>query len=158
MDMTTTMTTRVNRTQRLQKAGHDPGQIPQAAQVKDYMTTSISVVSPETRLSEALHLFRTMNLNVLAVYEGKRYVGLIERGTLEERTDHDSRSVRVREIMDTAGRPCSLHDSLLEVCHRMRQTAHTFLPVLDQDGKAAGVLSVDAGEAFGSTVEFTPHS
>ncbi|NGZ94561.1 MAG: hypothetical protein CV089_00250 [Nitrospira sp. WS110] len=112
--------------------------------VSDLMTSSISVVSPEARLREAFHLVTVMNLKVLAVYDGKQYVGFIGHSFLREvmhtlglRAGH----TRVRQFMETTTLPCLSHDSLREVRTRMRQAEQTDLPVLDEDGKVAGVLS-----------------
>ena len=112
--------------------------------VSDLMTSSISVVSPEARLSEAFHLVTVMNLKVLAVYDGKQYVGFIGHSFLREsmhtlglRASH----TRVREFMKTTTPPCSPNDSLHDVRTRMRQAGQADLPVIDEDGKVAGVLS-----------------
>ncbi|QPD04425.1 MAG: hypothetical protein Nkreftii_002199 [Candidatus Nitrospira kreftii] len=112
--------------------------------VADRMTSSITVVSPQTRLGEVLHLFTTMNLKATAVYDGKQYVGLIGSTFLKEAMSNYSDHVRVREVMDTRNiriDPCSPDELLCEAWNRMRQTGQTNLPVLDVQGKLAGVLS-----------------
>jgi CBS domain-containing protein len=112
--------------------------------VADRMTSSITVVSPQTRLGEVLHLFTTMNLKAMAVYDGKQYVGLIGYSFLKEAMSNYSHHVRVREVMDTRDiriAPCSPDELLGEAWNRMRQTGQTNLPVLDGQGKLAGVLS-----------------
>jgi predicted transcriptional regulator len=114
------------------------------AHVADRMTSSITVVSPQTRLGEVLHLFTTMNLKAMAVYDGKEYVGLIGYSFLKEAMSNYSHHVRVREVMDTSDiriDPCSPDELLCEAWNRMRQTGQTNLPVLDAQGKLAGVLS-----------------
>ena len=118
----------------------------QTAHVGDYMTSSISVVSPQATLGEALHLFRTMNIMALAVYDGKSYVGLIERFSVKEKEvggrDLDAfRHVRVREVMNTTNEPCSPHELVCEAWERMRRSGQMYLPVLNTQGKLAGVLS-----------------
>lgn len=116
------------------------------ARVADRMTSSITVVSPETRLGEVLHLFTTMNIKTMAVYDGKEYVGLMGYSFLKEAMNnyfHNTRHVRVKEVMDTWDikiDPCSPDEPLCEVWSRMRQTGQTHLPVLDAQGKLAGVL------------------
>lgn len=117
------------------------------ARVADRMSSSITVVSPETRLGEVLHLFTTMNIQTMAVYDGKEYVGLMGYSFLKEAMNnylHNTRHVRVKEVMDTWDikiDPCSPDEPLCEVWNRMRQTGQTHLPVLDAQGKLAGVLS-----------------
>ena len=112
--------------------------------VIDFLTSGISVVSPEARLNEAFHLITVMNLKVLAVYDGKQYVGFIGHSFVREamhmlglRAGH----TRVREFMKTMTPPCSPNDSLEEVRTRMRHAGQTDLPVIDEDGKVVGVLS-----------------
>lgn len=117
------------------------------ARVADRMTSSITVVSPETRLTEALHLFTTMHIKAVAVYDGKEYVGLIGYASLTEFMGghvHHAHSVRVRDIMDMRDiriDPSSPDELLSEAWARMRQSGQTALPVLDVQGKLAGVLS-----------------
>ncbi len=120
------------------------------ARVADRMTSSISVVSPETRLNEVLHLFTTKNIKVVAIYDGKEYVGLIGYAALKAVMGdhvHHSHPVRVREIMEMREfriGPSSPDELLSEAWTRMRQSGHTSLPVLDIQGKLAGVLSAPA--------------
>lgn len=112
--------------------------------VEDRMTSSITVVSPETRLGEVLHLFTIMNLNAVAVYDAREYVGLIGYSLLKEAMRNDSHHVRVRDVMDTREiriDPCSPDELLSDAWNRMRQTGQTNLPVLDAQGKLVGVLS-----------------
>jgi CBS-domain-containing membrane protein len=119
----------------------------QSAHVGDYMTSSISVVSPKATLGEALHLFTAMNITVLAVYDGKSYVGLIERSSVKEnkvvgRNLHTFHHVRVREVMNTTNEPCSPQELVCEAWERMRRSGQMYSPVLDTQGKLAGVLSL----------------
>lgn len=121
--------------------------------VADRMTSSITVVSPETRLGEVLHLFTTMNLNAVAVYDAKEYVGLLGHSFLHEAMRNDSHHVRVREVMDTRDiriDPCSPDELLDNAWNRMRQIGQTHLPVLDAQGKLTGVLSAPMDERFPS--------
>lgn len=115
--------------------------------VADRLTSSITVVSPETRLGEVLHFFTTMNIKAMAVYDGKEYVGFIGYSFLKEAMNndfHNTSHVRVREVMDIWDikiDPCSPDEPVCDVWNRMRQTGQTTLPVLDAQGKLAGVLS-----------------
>lgn len=120
-----------------------------AGRVADLITWSISIVSPDTGLAEALHLVTAMNPKVLAVYEGKHYVGFVAPSVLMDAMEAmgpRSPHVRIREIMISAIPPCLIHDSIHEVRNRMRQSGVTDLPVLDANGKVAGVLSVSADQ------------
>lgn len=133
--------------QRSDSMGHARWNYLRTARVADRMTSSISVVSPETRLNEVLHLFTTMNIKVVAVYDGKEYVGLIGDASLKALMGdhaHSSHPVRVREVMEMREfriDPSSPDELLSEAWTRMRQSGQTSLPVLDVQGKLAGVLS-----------------
>lgn len=123
--------------------------------VIDFLTSGISVVSPEARLNEAFHLITVMNLKVLAVYDGKQYVGFVGHSFLTEvmlTVGVQAGHTRVREFMETRTLPCSLNDSVHEVRTRMRQAGQTDLPVIDQDGKVAGVLSAAESDGPVSTM------
>ncbi|MBX3319076.1 MAG: CBS domain-containing protein [Nitrospira sp.] len=113
-------------------------------QVADHMASDVSVVSPETLLSEALHLITAMHLKALAVYEGKRYVGFLAASKLvsvREALGDRFQDVRVREFMNTTMSPCSPWNLLSDVRRRMRLAGQAYLLVIDKDGKVAGVLS-----------------
>lgn len=115
--------------------------------VADRMTSSITIVSPESRLGEVLRLFTLMHLKAMAVFDGKEYVGLIGHSFLKEVMSHyvhNPLHVRVKEVMDIRDLrvpPCSPDEPLCDVWNRMRQIGQTDLPVLDAAGKLAGVLS-----------------
>jgi CBS-domain-containing membrane protein len=84
---------------------------------------------------------------LIAVYDGKNYVGLIERSAVKEKEvagrDFDAfHHRRVREVMDTKTEPCSPHEMVCEVWERMRRRGQMYLPVLDTQGRLAGVLSL----------------
>lgn len=134
----------VQKTRRLNDTKRPPTML-----VADRMTSGISVISPEASFSEALHLVKTMNLTMLAVYDGKRYVGFIGQSSLREVMSgvgaHVGR-MRVREFMETSLPPCFPQDPIREVWTRMWRAGHTHLPVLDDQGKVVGVLSSAAGE------------
>lgn len=130
--------------QRVQARCLNGSKRPPTTLVADRMTSGISVISPEAGLSEALHLVVTMNLKMLAVYDGKRYVGFIGRSSLREvmrGLDSSVGRMRVRDFMETSLSPCLPQDPIREVWTRMWRAGHMHLPVLDDQGKVAGVLS-----------------
>lgn len=117
---------------------------PRPACVADVMAWNISVVSPQVMLGEALHLFRMLDLQIMAVYDGKTYLGVVEYSTLQDAMRSGFRHqphARVREVMDTDSRPCSPDDSLCDAWHRMQSQSRMHLPVVDVMGKLVGVLS-----------------
>ena len=130
--------------QRVQASRLNGTKRPPITLVADHMTFGISVISPEARLSEALHLVVTMNLKMLAVYDGKPYVGFIGQSSLREvmrgSGSHVGR-MHVREFMETSLPPCLPQDPIREVWTRMWRAGHMHLPVLDDQGRVAGVLS-----------------
>lgn len=113
--------------------------------VADRMTAAISVVSPETRLAEAAYLITTMHVVGLAVYEGNRYVGFIGHQLLRDALrapEPRLNQARVAGLMNRAIRPCSPDEPIREVWSRMRQLGQADLPVIDENGRVAGILSM----------------
>jgi len=132
----------------------------QMGRVKDLVTWNISVISPKTTLQEADYLLRQLQAEVLAVYEGRLYQGFVTRSSVEQMkkssgTLHQSLAP---EGMEQSIEPGALDESLFEVYRRMRQTGHASLPVLDADGRLAGLLTAATIEAhFPNVAVFSNH-
>lgn len=130
----------------------------QTARVKDLMTWNASVVSPKTTLHEAFYLFARLEVEGLVVFDGRSYQGLLTYSSVERmRKDFigDVQQTLVAEVMDRSTASVAPDEPLMNAYRRMRQTRQECLPVLDTDGKLAGLLTIAAIEArFPSLVYF----
>lgn len=131
--------------------------------VRDVMTWNVSVVTPRTTLEEALHLFKTIGSEILVVYDGRLYQGLLTRRAVLMAKDNCSSSAKqwtASDIMETTFQPASPHDLLWNIYEHMRTAGHTYLPVLDEKGRLAGMLTMTAIKAQfpRSTKQYQPSS
>lgn len=123
---------------------------PQTGHVKDLITWNVSVVSPHATLQEARYLFNRLEVEGLVVYNGPTYVGFLTRSSLDPTRQASlgtTEESRVPELMDQSIEPASPDEMVLNVYRRMRQTGHNCLPVLDEKGKLAGLLTATTIEA-----------
>lgn len=116
--------------------------------VEKLMTSSIWACTPDATLDQAVRLMEEHDCGWLPVVPGGgRYhvVGVI--------TDRDiclaARSlgtslekVRVREVMTVDVVTCSTQDKTSTACARMRRAQVRCLPVVDEEGQLAGLLSL----------------
>jgi CBS domain-containing protein len=118
-----------------------PGEV---RKVKRVMSSALTVVSPDTSLEEAVSLMTAMNVPVLIVYEGTRLVGMVtERDIAISRGPRETPKIStVGEIMRDHIPYCHEDDLLTEAQALMRLSEIDWMPVLDQRGRLAGVLSI----------------
>lgn len=114
--------------------------------VGDYCRTPIVTVAPDLSVREAAQQMGSHGVGTLVVAEGERPVGMLtDRDiALEVLCGRlDAESVPVRDVMRSPvvtlphGTPVAEAARLLQL-HRVRR-----LPVVGEDGKLAGMLSVD---------------
>jgi CBS domain-containing protein len=118
--------------------------------VKDLITWNVSVISPQTTLEEILYLFATIGIEIMVVYDGPLYQGVVtQRAVTKAKGDSLGRERQqpVSDTIDSTLRPISPYDLLWNIYQRMRKAGHTHLPVLDDKGKLAGLLSLSTIES-----------
>lgn len=131
-------------------AGPYPRDLERTMTVRDVMTWNVSVVTPRTTLEEALYLFKTIGIEILVVYDGRLYQGLLTHKSVLRAKDNCSSRVQqwtASDLMETTLEPVSPHDPLWSITEHMRQAGHTYLPVLDDKGRLAGLLTMTAIKA-----------
>jgi CBS domain-containing protein len=114
-------------------------------QLKDVMRRKVEVVSPGTRLSDAARQMNASRLTMLPVCEGTRLVGVLTARDLTVRATSggcDPWTTPVRDVMTRSviyGRDdqAVLDAAVLMVRHRL-----SLLPVLDQQGRLVGIISL----------------
>jgi len=111
------------------------------------MTQPAVTCAPETTVAIAGHLMADTGCGVLPVVDPRRrLLGIVtDRDLLMAlvSTDRHAGQLSVQDAMKSAVTTCSEDDDLRTALDAMRRTAVRRLPVVDRDGHAIGVLSID---------------
>ncbi len=125
----------------------------QHALVRDWMTTTVITVSPETTLPEAHRLMTGRRIRRLPVVEDDRLVGIVTRGDIRgaEASDAASLSIwelnyllsrlKVGEIMTPDPITIAPDAAIGQAAGDMLQHKISSLPVLDADGRLVGIIT-----------------
>jgi CBS domain-containing protein len=115
--------------------------------VKDICTRTVRSCTPETTLADAAWAMWEADCGALPILdETGKVVGVI--------TDRDisigaatkyrpAAQIAVREVISTKIHSCKLGDDVREALKTMRQDQVRRLPVVDQEGKLQGILSLN---------------
>ncbi len=107
--------------------------------------SSVWTVSPGATVFEALGLMADRNVGALLVTDGGGVVGIFSERDYARKVvlhGHASREVAVRDIMTTRLVTVSPEQGLHDCMELMTQHRVRHLPVIDQDGHLAGVVSI----------------
>jgi CBS domain-containing protein len=134
--------------------------------VEKLMSSSIWACTPDATLDQAVRLMEEHDCGWLPVVPGRgRYhvVGVITDRDICLAAHHlgtSLRKVHVREVMTVDVVTCSTQDETSTACARMRRAQVRRLPVVDEEGQLAGLLTLAqlaraAGEraSFGVTTK-----
>ncbi len=115
-------------------------------QVRDWMSSPVIVIDPDSSVSHALTLMRRRNIHSLVVDLGdeKRY-GIVTTTDISDKIIGQNRNpaeVTVRQIM-TAPVLCANPDWSLQECStRMHEHNIHHMPVAGEHGNLVGIISV----------------
>lgn len=128
--------------------------------VKDFMTTEVISVTPDTKVAKATDLMREKVIHRLPVLDGDKLVGLVTEGTIAEASPSKATSFSVYEmnyllnkttvkaIMIKNVITVSQFASLEDAVYLMRENNVSVLPVVD-NGKVEGIITdKDVFDAF----------
>jgi len=108
------------------------------------------IIRQDENIAEAAKLMRVFNVGDLIVVaqakEGNRPVGILTDRDIVMRVvadERDPKSVKVADIMGKEVVTGSEEDGIYESIERMRTQGVRRLPVVDEKGYLAGILSVD---------------
>jgi len=114
--------------------------------VKEAMTADAAWVDAGRTIGEAAQLMLKLDVGCMPVTEGDRLVGLITDRDIACRAVAEGRNPyaeRVRAIMSEKVVCCSENQPLEEAVELMEANGIRRLPVLDQNGHIAGLISID---------------
>jgi CBS domain-containing protein len=114
--------------------------------VKHAMTRGAEAIGPGETLQAAARRMRALDVGALVVSEGDRVLGVITDRDVVVRAVADGRDPRqaaVREAMTPQVVTCAEEDQLEAAAMAMQEHAVRRLPVVDEEGRLRGMLSVD---------------
>lgn len=114
-------------------------------QVKDVMNPNVEFVGPDMCLTDIATKMRDLDLGALPVEEGDDLVGMITDRDIAIRViadGNDPKTTRVGEIMSKDVTWCTDGQDVEDAAHLMESKKVRRLPVLDEDKKLVGILSL----------------
>jgi CBS domain-containing protein len=114
--------------------------------VRDWMSSPVVVIDPDSSVSHALTLMRRRRIHSLVVdlSSGRPTYGIITSTDIRDKIiaeDKNPAEVRVRDIM-TAPVIAAKPDWTLQQCSQtMQQNNFHHMPVCDEDGNLMGIIS-----------------
>lgn len=128
--------------------------------VRDFMSTNVITVPPETKVSVAVNMMKENNIHRLPVISDGQLVGLVTQGTVEAASPSKATSlsiyeynyllnkVTVKEVMETTVRTIEADDFLEDAIYEMRKYQVGVLPVTDQGDVVGIITNNDILDAF----------
>ena len=112
--------------------------------VNDVMTRGVQLVSPEQTIREAAHLMAEIDAGALPVGEHDRLVGMITDRDIAIRAVAEGKSpdTMVRDVMSNEMLYCFDNQDVDDVARNMGKNQVRRLPVLNQDKRLVGILSL----------------
>jgi len=113
--------------------------------VADVMTRGVRSMSPSDSVARAAQAMDELNVGVIPVCEGDKLVGMVTdrdiivRGVAQER---DIRSTRLADVMSTNVRCAKEYQDVDEVLSQMAETQIRRMPVVDEDERLVGIVSL----------------
>jgi CBS domain-containing protein len=114
--------------------------------VKDVMTDDVKCCSPETNLAAAAKIMWESDCGAVPVIDGqKKVIGVITdrdiciAGATRSGTEGE---IPVRDVISTTLHACAPHDDVRAALETMRSRQIRRLPVVAQDGRLAGIISI----------------
>ena len=111
--------------------------------VRDAIIVDVTVLSSMSTIRDTIYILRKTGCNYIAVFDGAELVGMLSRLELEEYAKgqyrRPSKSL-LRDVMSPIPLRARIDDRLVTVREAMIQRGLSWLPILDEKGKLAGVL------------------
>jgi CBS domain-containing protein len=114
-------------------------------QLRDMMTRKVEVVHPDATLEEAAEKMKLLDVGPLPVCDGERLLGMVTdrditvRATAERR---DPKTTKVRDVMTEEVFYAFEDQSIEEAAEIMERAQIRRLPVLNQDKRLVGIVSL----------------
>lgn len=113
--------------------------------IKDIMSRDVKIVSPDTLLNEVARKMQSNDCGSVLVGDNDRLVGVITDRDLALRcvaASHDPAGTKAEQVMTKQILYCRDTDSLEDVALDMTKNNVRRLPVLDEDKRLVGIISL----------------
>ncbi len=113
--------------------------------VADFMTPDPATIEPDASVQRAAQLMDELNVGVLPVCRGTRLVGIVTDRDITVRATAigmDPATTPVDLVMSDRVRCCSIGQGAAEVLLRMAQVQIRRMPVVDDDHRLVGIISL----------------
>ncbi|MBW3655488.1 MAG: CBS domain-containing protein [Gemmatimonadetes bacterium] len=113
--------------------------------VADVMTRGVRTMAPSDTVVLAAQAMDELNVGVIPVCEGEKLVGMVTdrdivvRGVAQQR---DPRSTKLADVMSSSVRTAHEEDDVDEVLSEMSRSQIRRLPVVDQQERLVGIISL----------------
>jgi CBS domain-containing protein len=113
--------------------------------ILDDKGSEVWTVGPDDTVFDALETMAEHNIGALLVMEGDELVGILSERDYARKVkllERGSKDTRVAEIMTAEIRTVGSESTVAECMELMTEYRIRHLPVLDDDGRVAGVISI----------------
>jgi CBS domain-containing protein len=135
--------------------------MPTAKDILALKGARVASIHPEATVFEAAVLMNEQKIGALVVLEEDRLVGMFTERDILQRVvaqQRDAAATLVKDVMTTELRCCQLHTPLDEAGGVMKNRRIRHLPVLDDEGRLIGLISIGDLNAYqNNTQEQTIH-
>src|SRR5919199_2383703 len=116
-----------------------------AQSIQDVMTPNPFLASTETSVAEAARMMRQADVGSLIVLDEGTVFGIVTDRDITIRAVAEDRDVRTTPVGDICSREpltLSIGDTVEQAMEMMRTNSIRRLPVLDEQGRPAGIVSL----------------
>lgn len=117
------------------------GQIRPSLTVADLMSRGVQTLPPDARARDAAGRMRRYGYEGFPIVQEGRIVGLLTRRAVDRALDHGLSGVRVDQLMEAGEVAVRPTDSIAALQHVMMTTGWGQVPVVDDSGRIAGVVT-----------------
>jgi CBS domain-containing protein len=114
-------------------------------QVREVMTPEVTTVRPDSTLTEIARIMREQDIGSVPVTDNEQLLGMVTdrdivvRGVVE---GHDGLDRTAADVMSPDVRCCTTNDDVEEVLRDMGNRQVRRLPVVDDDRRLVGIVSL----------------
>ncbi len=114
-------------------------------QIRDVMTSQVSMVRPDTSVSEIAMKMRDEDIGSLPVTDGDKLIGMVTDRDIVTRgvaQSADMSRVKAQDVMSPKVLYCMEDESVADVLENMRDEQIRRLPVVNREKRLVGVVSL----------------
>lgn len=109
--------------------------------ISSFMTPNPITVNPNTTVGEVSKIMISKEISSLPVVEENELIGLVTKWSIAKLLEDVE--IPVREVMSTSPIAVKLSDRVLHVRQLILNEGLTFIPVIDENGRVIGSISID---------------